>query len=131
MPTFHRTPILKRRISSPHLTNAGQIIGVWIFHRHGDRCPNRYLGSPHHYEEECNHWFSRIPPSSARSGEGGGAFRELSRFYGVKVSETQNGGQFLDVGRAVSPLKYSFMIFSIYSRYHLTFIDRSYQYSNI
>jgi hypothetical protein len=33
---------------------------------------------------------------------GGHAFRELNKFYEAKISETQNGGQFLDVGRAVS-----------------------------
>jgi hypothetical protein len=102
MSPFYSTALLKQRIPSAHLTNTGTIVGVWIFHRHGDRAPNRYLGPPHHYEEECNHWFTRIPPSSAKGGEGGGAFRELSKFYEVSVSETQNKGQFLDVGRAVS-----------------------------
>lgn len=102
MPPFKPTALVKRPLSSDHLTNRGRIVGVWIFHRHGDRAPNRYLGPPHHYEEECNHWFSRIPPASAQSGEGGAAFRELSKFYEVRVSETQNGGKFLDVGRAVS-----------------------------
>ncbi|KAL3793504.1 hypothetical protein HJC23_007244 [Cyclotella cryptica] len=100
MSPFKPTAIVKRSLPSDHLTNRGRIMGVWIFHRHGDRAPNRYLGPPHHYEEECNHWFSRIPPASAQSGEGGAAFRELSKFYEVRVSETQNGGKFLDVGRA-------------------------------
>ena len=102
MAPFRRTYLLKRPLPTPHHLNAGTIVGTWIFHRHGDRAPNRYLGSAHHYDEECSHWFSRIPPSSARGGEGGGAFRELKKFYGVRVSETQNGGKFLDVGRAVS-----------------------------
>ena len=101
--SFRQSLSLKvRQLPTPHQTNGGTILGVWIFHRHGDRTPNRYLGPRHKYDEECNHWFSRIPPASAKWGDGGGAFRELSKFYGVAVSKTQNGGQFLDVGRAVS-----------------------------
>ncbi|KAL3784378.1 hypothetical protein ACHAWO_001624 [Cyclotella atomus] len=98
--TYRRTYTLQRRLPASYLTNEGKVRGVWIFHRHGDRAPNRYLGPPHHYEEECNHWFTRIPPSSAKGGEGGAAFRELSKYYEAKVSDTQNGGRFLDVGRA-------------------------------
>lgn len=86
-------------LPTKYLTNTGTISGVWIFHRHGDRAPNRYLGSPHHYEQESEHWYSRIPPRSASSGTGGNAFASLSQFYAPKIHDSQNGGLFLDTGR--------------------------------
>lgn len=75
------------------LTNGGTVVGVWIFHRHGDRAPNRYLGSPQYIQNEAEHWYSRIPH---KNGE---AHANLSQYFTPDIHSSQNNGKFLDVGR--------------------------------
>mmetsp|Transcript_3356 Transcript_3356/g.8545 ORF Transcript_3356/g.8545 Transcript_3356/m.8545 type:complete len:653 (+) Transcript_3356:117-2075(+) len=89
--------------------NNGTILGIWVFHRHGDRAPNRYLGRPEHLPGESEHWHTRIPPTNSNSsppssaGYGGEDSRslhdELSRYFPPDVHHSQNGGRHLDVGR--------------------------------
>ncbi|KAL7472883.1 hypothetical protein ACHAXS_013265 [Conticribra weissflogii] len=110
-------------IPSKYLTNGGTIEGVWIFHRHGDRAPNRYLGSDSHLERESDHWSSRIPSregggtgpylkdsflrasasanASANASAMGGttAYQALSQFFPPSIHPSQNNGTFLDVDR--------------------------------
>lgn len=102
-------------IPSKYLTNGGTIEGVWIFHRHGDRAPNRYLGSDSYLERESDHWSSRIPSregggagpylkDSFLRGSGSGvddttAYKALSQFFPPSIHPSQNNGMFLDVDR--------------------------------
>mmetsp|Transcript_18978 Transcript_18978/g.39702 ORF Transcript_18978/g.39702 Transcript_18978/m.39702 type:complete len:674 (+) Transcript_18978:418-2439(+) len=102
-------------IPSKYLTNGGTIEGVWIFHRHGDRAPNRFLGSDSYLERESDHWSSRIPSregggagpylkDSFLRGSGSGvddttAYKALSYFFPPSIHPSQNNGMFLDVDR--------------------------------
>jgi len=74
-----------------YLTNKGEVVGVWVFHRHGDRAPNRYLGQAHHQSAEAEHWQSRIPDRRAHN--------ELTNFFPARIHSSQNNGQLLDIGR--------------------------------
>eukprot|EP00571_Detonula_confervacea_P000486 CAMPEP_0172314698 /NCGR_PEP_ID=MMETSP1058-20130122/23173_1 /TAXON_ID=83371 /ORGANISM="Detonula confervacea, Strain CCMP 353" /LENGTH=618 /DNA_ID=CAMNT_0013028635 /DNA_START=74 /DNA_END=1930 /DNA_ORIENTATION=+ len=73
------------------LTNGGTVVGVFLFHRHGDRAPNRYLGDPDYLQNESEHWYGRIP--------GGDAHDKLSRYFPPEIHKSQNGGNYLDVNR--------------------------------
>eukprot|EP00580_Thalassiosira_gravida_P016641 CAMPEP_0201664452 /NCGR_PEP_ID=MMETSP0494-20130426/5909_1 /ASSEMBLY_ACC=CAM_ASM_000839 /TAXON_ID=420259 /ORGANISM="Thalassiosira gravida, Strain GMp14c1" /LENGTH=702 /DNA_ID=CAMNT_0048143223 /DNA_START=109 /DNA_END=2217 /DNA_ORIENTATION=+ len=100
------------------LTNGGTVEGVWIFHRHGDRAPNRYLGDPSHLHHESEHWYGRIPkpppPPSSGSGSSGSSscgddddesstssevYDNLNKYFPPEIHASQNGGRYLDVGR--------------------------------
>ena len=106
----------KRRFYHPHetsiddndndnlrdpLTNGGTIVGLWCFHRHGDRAPNRYLGPPQYLTAEASHWASRIPTSSSSTAHdtGEGAHDQLSKYFPPMIHPDQNNGVYLDVGR--------------------------------
>jgi len=39
-----------------------ETVGVWVFHRHGDRTPSRPLVSEEFVDEEADFWRSKIPP---------------------------------------------------------------------
>ena len=107
-------------IPSKYLTNGGTIEGVWVFHRHGDRAPNRYLGSDTYLDAESDHWHSRIPSRS--DGISGPylknkflasatpsktittaatttAYQALSNYFPPSIHPSQNNGLFLDVDR--------------------------------
>jgi len=73
------------------LTNGGTVVGVWLFHRHGDRAPNRYLGDPQYIQNEAEHWYSRIPTREAHAN--------LSQYYPPDVHPSQNNGKYQDVNR--------------------------------
>ncbi|KAL9181968.1 hypothetical protein ACHAXT_012311 [Thalassiosira profunda] len=74
------------------LTDGGTVEATFLFHRHGDRAPNRYLGAPSYLSAEAKHWRGRIPGPDAREG--------LSQFFPPQIHESQNGGQYLDTSRA-------------------------------
>ena len=73
------------------LTNGGTVVGVWLFHRHGDRAPNRYLGDPQYIQNEAEHWYSRIPTREAHDN--------LSQYYPPDIHPSQNNGKYQDVDR--------------------------------
>jgi hypothetical protein len=74
------------------LTNGGTIVGLWCFHRHGDRAPNRYLGPPQYLSAEATHWTSRIPTLAD-------AHDQLSKYFPPLIHPNQNSGVYLDVTR--------------------------------
>ncbi|KAL3770122.1 hypothetical protein ACHAW5_009663 [Stephanodiscus triporus] len=78
-------------VCDPPTTNGGSIVGVWCFHRHGDRAPNRHLGNPACLVGESEHWRGRMPDRDVRDG--------LSKFFPPDVHPSQNGGVHLDVAR--------------------------------
>ncbi|KAL7457042.1 hypothetical protein ACHAWC_008527 [Mediolabrus comicus] len=87
-------------IDSSYLQNEGTIEGVWIFHRHGDRAPNRYLGSPAYQTVESSHWYSRIPPRHAASSTSSYShYAALSHYFPPNIHPSQNNGNYLDVNR--------------------------------
>lgn len=102
---YHNTSILCSSNNSNYtnndddpLTNGGTVVGVWIFHRHGDRAPNRYLGNPQYIQNEADHWYSRIP-HNANSPPGGEEHESLSQYFPPDIHPNQNGGRYLDVDR--------------------------------
>lgn len=66
---------------------------MWIFHRHGDRAPNRYLGSPAYHAAESAHWYSRIPPVARDH------YAALSEHFPPNIHKSQNNGVYTDINR--------------------------------
>lgn len=90
-------------VDSSYLQNEGTIEGVWIFHRHGDRAPNRYLGSPAYHAAESAHWYSRIPPvaraAAAAVGRHHDHYAALSEHFPPIIHKSQNDGVYTDINR--------------------------------
>lgn len=86
-------------IHSSYLQNEGTIEGVWIFHRHGDRAPNRYLGSPTYLAAESAHWYSRIPPVKRAADCHHDHYAALSEHFPPNIHKSQNDGEYTDINR--------------------------------
>ena len=109
--SIHKTPRQRRTyfpyISSPHkrrystirsgyvdstyLQNKGTIEGVWIFHRHGDRAPNRYLGDARYQAAESAYWHSLLPSIEQ--------YAALSQHFPPSIHSSQNNGKHTDLNR--------------------------------
>jgi hypothetical protein len=68
--------------------------GIWVFHRHGDRTPNRFLLAEHRYDEEAEFWMTRVPPTDLTH------YEWLREIIPTRIHESNNEGKFLDAGRA-------------------------------
>lgn len=77
-------------------TNGGTIQAAFIFHRHGDRAPNRYLGAPSYLQNEAEHWYGRIPPPS---GGVNSVHDNLCRYFPPDIHPSQNDGRYMDISR--------------------------------
>jgi len=86
-------------VDSSYLQNEGTIEGVWIFHRHGDRAPNRYLGSPTYLAAESAHWYSRIPPVERGDCHHHDHYAALSQHFPPNIHKSQNDGEYTDINR--------------------------------
>lgn len=100
---YHATSIIGSSSSSDSdsdpnnpLTNGGTVEAVFIFHRHGDRAPNRYLGDPKYLQHESEHWYGRIPQPP---GAVGSVHDELSRYFPPDIHASQNEGRYMDISR--------------------------------
>lgn len=96
-PSCHRCRSLA---SSSH--SSEKIVGVWIFHRHGDRTPARSLVPEQHFEAEKNFWLSKIPSGMV-------LFDTLCQRFPVQVHASNNQGQFFDVHGGKEP--YGFLTY--------------------
>jgi hypothetical protein len=91
-------------VDPSYLQNEGTIEGVWIFHRHGDRAPNRYLGSPTYHAAEASHWYSRIPPVDRADNNMDrwhhhDHYAALSQHFPPDIHASQNDGKYTDINR--------------------------------
>jgi hypothetical protein len=68
--------------------------GIWVFHRHGDRSPNRFLLAEHRYDEEAEFWLTKVPPTDLTH------YEWLRQMIPTRIHESNNEGKFLDAGRA-------------------------------
>jgi len=84
-------------VDPSYLRNEGTIEGVWIFHRHGDRAPNRYLGSPTYNAAEAAHWYSRIAPVERVHNMD--HYAALSQHFPPNIHASQNDGKYTDINR--------------------------------
>jgi len=66
--------------------------GVWIFHRHGDRTPNRRLIADHNnmQEEEAKFWRTKIPPINRSY------YNAFCDVIPTDIHQSNNDGNFLD-----------------------------------
>jgi len=74
-----------------------EVIGVWIFHRHGDRTPGRPLVADNCIKEESAFWETKIPPLDRTH------YNLLSKKFPVKIHPNNNGGKFLDADSGRQP----------------------------
>lgn len=95
----HSTSTGAGSVDSSYLQNEGTIEGVWIFHRHGDRAPNRYLGSVAYHAAESAHWYSRIPPLESSLGGDSSHYAALSQHFPPNIHTSQNDGKYTDINR--------------------------------
>ena len=78
-----------------YLTNKGQIEGVWIFFRHGDRSPSRPLVPEHHQQEEAEWWRHRLPKPDVWT-----TFHSFSQPFPPDIHDISATSHFLDSKRA-------------------------------
>lgn len=82
-----------RKIQVARNFSNSSLEGVWIFHRHGDRTPNRFLLAEHRYDEEADFWLTKVPPTDMSH------YEWLCEKIPTRIHKSNNGGVFLDAGR--------------------------------
>jgi len=74
-----------------------EVIGIWIFHRHGDRTPGRPLVAEGCIAQESALWKTKIPPLDRTH------YDLLSKKFPAKIHPNNNGGKFLDADAGREP----------------------------
>jgi hypothetical protein len=76
----------------PPSKNIGNVVGAWVFCRHGDRTPGRPLCPPHRQTDEAHFWLTKLPyPSTAH------AYKQFCGSFPPLIDDPT--GHFLDVHR--------------------------------
>lgn len=108
------------RISSRSLHS--EVIGVWIFHRHGDRTPSHPLVAGQFMDQEIEFWTTKIPSADRTH------FDLLSQRFPASIHELNNGGKFLDADSGRFP--YGFLSWKGMNQLHKLGLDLSQKYTN-
>lgn len=92
-------PLQNARRCMSSSTSEEEIMGVWIFHRHGDRTPGRALvaDTRSYIEKDSSFWRTKIPPIDRTH------YDLLSKKFPVKTDPNNNGGKFLDADSGKEP----------------------------
>lgn len=74
-----------------------EIIGVWIFHRHGDRTPAKPLAEDSYRDQEAAFWHTKVPPVDRTH------YEMMSERFPATIHPENNGGNFLDAVSGSEP----------------------------
>lgn len=99
-----------------------EVIGVWIFHRHGDRTPSHPLVADQFMDQEIEFWTTTIPSADRTH------FDLLSQKFPVSIHELNNGGKFLDADSGRFP--YGFLSWKGMNQLHKLGMELSEKYTN-
>lgn len=86
---FLSTPVDEEE---PPSKNVGQVVGAWVFCRHGDRTPSRPLCPAHRQEDESHFWLTKLPYPSTAS-----AYKDFSASFPPLIDDPT--GVYFDVHR--------------------------------